>query len=88
MCRVCEMKKEQERPIKEIGRLMAKREKAILMGNSQEAQEIKPIIVGLFEEMLAMQDKLPSLLETGDVEVIVCLLTGGERKHDIAARRV
>lgn len=88
MCRVCEMKKEQERPIKEIGRLMMKREKAILMGQSQEAQEIKPIIVALFEEMLAMQDKLPSLLETGDVEVIVCLLTGGERKHDIAARRV
>lgn len=86
MCRVCEMKKEQERPVQEIGRLMAKREKAILMGDNATADEIKPVLMDMFGQMLKEQEKLPNLLESGDVEVIACLLLGG-RKLD-AARRV
>lgn len=79
MCRVCEMKKEQERPVQEIGRLMAKREKAILMGEKGTADEIKPVLMDIFEQMLKNQEKLPNLLESGEVEVIACLLLGGRR---------
>jgi len=80
------MKKEQKRPVQEIGRLMAKREKAILMGDRATADEIKPVLMDMFSQMLKDQEKLPNLLESGDVEVITCLLLGG-RKLD-AARRV
>lgn len=87
MCRVCEMKKEQERPVQEIGRLMAKREKAILMGDNATADEIKPVLMDMFGLMLKEQEKLPNLMDVGnaDVEVIACLLLGG-RKKDAAHR--
>lgn len=88
MCRVCEMKKEQERPVQEIGRLIAKREKAILMGDNTTADEIKPVLMDMFGLMLKEQEKLPNLMDVGnaDVEVIACLLLGGRKKD--AARRL
>lgn len=81
MCRVCEMKKEQERPVQEIGRLMVKREKAILMGDRATADEIKPVLMDMFGQMLKEQEKLPNLMDVGnaDIEVIACLLLGGRR---------
>lgn len=83
MCQVCEMKKAQEGPIREIGRLMMKREKSILMGDRSEADEIKPILLSLFEKMVSDQDKFPSLLDGGNIEPLICLLT---KKHDAHAR--
>lgn len=88
MCRVCEMKKEQQRPVQEIGRLLAKREKAILMGDRAIADEIKPVLMDIFSQMLKEQEKLPNLMEAGneEAEVISCILMGGPRKN--AARRL
>jgi len=80
------MMKEQELPVREIGRLMTKRAKAILMGDDVTADEIKPILMDIFAQMLKTQEKLPNLLESVDLEVIACLLLSGRRVD--APRRV
>jgi len=80
MCQVCNFKKAQRVSIEEIGNLMSKREKAFLVGEQEKAEEIKPILLGLFEQLLNDQQKLPNLIESTDLDTIRCLLSKKEEQ--------
>lgn len=81
MCKVCDTKEKQKNPITEIGKLLQKREKSLLMGQYDEAKELRTIILDAMSVVLKVQEELPNLLSNDtDYDVILCMLQ--KRKRD------
>lgn len=87
MCKVCVAREKQRPFMDEVGNLLHKRETAILMGRSNDVQEITPIVKERFEALLKAQEEMPDITEDPDLDVILCLM-GARKDRKDAARRV
>lgn len=76
MCIVCEIEKKRQARYKDLFKLNLKMERARLIGQNTEVQQIEESMRSLFEEILNQERAIPNLTNCGDLEVVRCVLSG------------